>query len=533
MPIDVDTPGSPGWWLQELAWKLERRQNRLARLDAYFSGDPPLPEGAENMRDAYRAFQQKARTNFAELIVSAVRERMQVVGFRTAASDDENGDRAAREIWEANSLDVEIADVFEAMLSLGDGYVIVGKDGDEPVITGEDPRQVVTAHDPVRQRVVRAALKVFADELEGVELAYLYLPGRVLVASRQVKRTSRLVRPRVRFNPTAWEWDRERSGVLPFDQVPVVRFRNRRGVGEFEPHLDLLDRVNHQILQRMVIATMQAFRQRAVKNAPMVDEDGNEVDWEGLLVADPGAVWAIPGDVDMWESGQVDLTPILSAVKDDVQHLSAVTRTPFHMLTPEGANQSAEGAAVAREGLEFKAGDRIARATEACKDVMSLAFRVVGDDERADRSQLEVLWRDVARRSLAELADAAVKKQAAGVPWRQNMVDLGYPPAVIDRMESERADDALLGLLASNTVDQQLPVEGQEPAGSTLGEDADVLAKQAVALGQLIRAGVDPADAARRVGLSGLQFSNLVPVSLRDPEDEERRQALRRRADAG
>lgn len=443
MPIDVETPGSDGWWLGRLAEKLNRRQRRLQVLNSYYEGDPPLPEGAENMRDAYRAFQRKARTNFAELVVEAPRERMRVNGFRTAAGGDENGDAVARSIWEANSLDVEAADVHASMLAMGDSYVIVGEDPDEagqPLITGEDPRQVVTIHDPVRQRIVRAGLKMFHDpELER-DFAYLYVrgvdgaPARVRVAARDGKHSRNV---RVRFNPLGWDWDDELGGELPFSQVPVVRFRNRRGVGEFEPHLDLLDRINHQILQRMVIATMQAFRQRAVKNAPMEDDEGNPIDWNGILVADPGGVWAIPGDVDMWESGQVDLTPVLSAVKDDVQHLSAVTQTPMHMLAPEGANQSAEGAALSREGLVHKAEDRIARATEAWKDVMSLAFQVAGDDARADRARLQVLWADPERRSLSEKADAASK--AADLPFRARLTHLWqFPPPVVEDMVAER-----------------------------------------------------------------------------------------------
>jgi len=43
---------------------------------------------------------------------------------------------------------------------------------------------------------------------------------------------------------------------------------------------------------------------------------------------------------------------------------------------------------------------------------------------------------------------------------------------------------------------------------------------QADALGVLIRAGVDPAEAARRVGLAGLAFTGAVPVSLRLPESD-------------
>jgi hypothetical protein len=82
---------------------------------------------------------------------------------------------------------------------------------------------------------------------------------------------------------------------------------NRNGVGEFEPHLDVLDRINHMILQRMVIATMQAFRQRAIKGdtEDMPDKDpetGEEIDYDDIFAADPGALWRLPKVRDMWES---------------------------------------------------------------------------------------------------------------------------------------------------------------------------------------------------------------------------------------
>ena len=63
---------------------------------------------------------------------------------------------------------------------MGDGYMMVGGVDPAigaPVITGEDPRQVVTIHDPVRQRRVRAGLKLFHDDDADVDLAYLYKLG--------------------------------------------------------------------------------------------------------------------------------------------------------------------------------------------------------------------------------------------------------------------------------------------------------------------------------------------------------------------
>ncbi|WP_190242329.1 MULTISPECIES: hypothetical protein [Rhodococcus] len=42
--------------------------------------------------------------------------------------------------------------------------------------------------------------------------------------------------------------------------------------------------------------------------------------------------------------------------------------------------------------------------------------------------------------------------------------------------------------------------------------------KKAEALGMLIRAGVDPDNAAARLGMAGIQFTGMVPVNLKDPD---------------
>src|SRR5659263_29057 len=147
------------------------------------------------------------------------------------------------------------------MLGLSDAYMIVGVNpaasgtpGPEDIwITGEDPRQVVTIHDPVRQSQVRAGAKFFHDPDEGMDYAYLHRPGVVYVAKRP--RTARGRGP-IAFSPSVWSWDEDRGGEagmrLPAgleDVVGIVRYRNRHSMGEFEPHLDVLDRINHMILQ--------------------------------------------------------------------------------------------------------------------------------------------------------------------------------------------------------------------------------------------------------------------------------------------
>jgi hypothetical protein len=477
VPIDTTDPQSPGWWLRRLATKLldSSRQDRLQKLDSWYTGDPPLPMGAQNAREAYQMFQRLARSNFAELIVEAVRERMRPVGIRTSADGDETGDEEAWRIWQRAGLGIESAEVHRTSLALGDGYVIVG-DVDPvskvPVITAEDPRQVVTEHDPAQQRRILAALKMFEDDTTGRMAAYLYLPGRVFVARTEQKLgVIGGPRPTPTFNAGNYDWDDNHGGpdgqAIPSGLLPVFRFRNSRGVSEFEPHIDLLGRINHMVLQRMMIATLQAFRQRAIKGLPLKDTDGNDIDYTGVFSADPGALWQLPETAEMWESGQVDLAGILNSVRADVQYLAAVTRTPLHMLDPGAENQSAEGAALAREGLVFKAEDRIARAGEGWSGVMSAAFRWMGDDSRADLDKLQIMWASPQRYSLTERYSAAA--QAKGiVPTETIWTEvLGYSPDQVARMESQRADEALLAPeLAATSPAATVPATGRTPAPS-------------------------------------------------------------------
>jgi hypothetical protein len=164
-------------------------------------------------------------------------------------------------------------------------------------------------------------------------------------------------------------------------------------------------------------------------------------------------------------------------------------------------NVSADAIRAAEAGLIKKVRKHQIVFGEAHEEVVRLALLAVGDDRAADVG-LEVDWENAEARSMAELADAATKKQAVGVPWRQNMKDLGYSPQEIDAMESERATDAMLSAptLAAGALD---PPSADDDTG-------DLKAK-AEALGQLIRAGVDPDDAAVRVGLAGVKFTGAVP----------------------
>jgi hypothetical protein len=419
---------------QVLLKQLARKQGGYNLLERYYDGDAPLPEGAEGQSRAYRRFQRKSRLNLAQLSVAAVRERMIIGGFRTGADDDENGDAVARGLWKANNLDVGAADLHSNLLKFGCAYAIVGyPDGSEyPVVTVEDPRQVYAHTSPTDGRTVLEAIKIFSEY--GTHYAYFYYADEVQTFTK-------------RNDHSIYDvdyWVRDEVQPNPLGEVPVVKFTNADERGEYEPYLDIIDRVNHMILQRLVIATTQAFRQRVLRgDFPTHDPDGNEIDYNGIFDSGAGSLWMIPENAQVQELGQADINGILQAVRADIQDFAAVTRTPLHYLVPDNSSGSAEGAALAREGLVFKTEDRINRVTPGWSKVMSLMFSWMGDAERAALLDLEPLWKPAERYSLSERADANSKFQ--DVPFRSRMGLIGqFSPAEIAEMETERAGEALL-----------------------------------------------------------------------------------------
>ncbi|WP_405375974.1 MULTISPECIES: phage portal protein [unclassified Microbacterium] len=468
MAIDVKTPNSPGWWLDKLSKKLAARLPELNRLQAYVEGDPPPPEGVENMRSAYEAIRKIARVNLAESAVTAVSDRIAVRAVRTAVATDSDGDDLAMSIWRDNNLDIELSDVIENMLGLRDGYMIVGLDPDDDdrvVITGEDPRQVVTIHNPLRQSEVRAALKMFHDPDEQRDYAYLYIAGeaaerdtfgRVTAwanARRYVAtKARRSLSGKLAFSSATWEWDAKLDGAegaeLNHRFVPVVRFRNRNGISEFERHTDTLDRINHGILQRMVISLYQAYRLRAIsvddEDAPEVDPETNqEIDYEDLLTSDPGAFLKLPLGAKLWESAQADMSGILSSVKDDVLYFMEETKTPLPAIS-DAVQQSAEGAANIKEGNQFKTERTQKRVAASLAVVYMIAFMCLEESDRSKRGSIRIDYHPTNRPSLSEKYDAFSK--STDLPLETRMAEiLQFDPERIAMAKAQKLQESLMG----------------------------------------------------------------------------------------
>ena len=362
--LDARADVQPG----RVRYSTRRGRSRLDWLDtlwAYFEGDPPLLQLDRERAEDLREFIRMGRANYAHVTGSAMLDRLTLLGIRTNDDDDANGDDAFRRILALSG--PWLRDALTFTFVLGVGIVMVGEsdEPDVPVITAEDPRLCV--HDgPAGPDSVTSALKTYIDD-DGVKTAHLFTgergKERVAVAT---------------LGPNGWEWDEARSGPLKVQGIglPLVPLVNPFGLGEFEPHLDVLDRINNGIADRLWTSKIQAFRQRALESTdseaepiPEFDEQGQKVDVNDLFRAAPDAMWDLPPGRKIWESTPVDLQGILAAVRDDVKEFAAVSQTPLFMFTPDAASGSAEGASSMKETLELKCKDRIDRFTPAVRRI--------------------------------------------------------------------------------------------------------------------------------------------------------------------
>lgn len=506
-PLDTKTPGSPGWWLLRLEKKLADRCTRYEKLEEYYSGNHPLPEGDDRMREVFRRFQRKARSNYMPLVADSVSERLEVVGFRSNGTDTGN-DADAWQIWQANHLDADSSIAHSTASKFSDVYVLIGppdddnddaEDGPQPVITIEDPRQVIVDTDPTNRRVVRAAAKIWIDDVDNKRHAVLYMPDAFYYFESEIPNTAETIGDygvvtRIPENEmTTWRAeivdeegedpdDPETFDSDPDDRlvgsrvanpvapiVPVVRLvanpgLDGEGVGEFEKVIDIQDRINDTILNRLVVGKMQAYRQRWAKGIASEDEDGNELPIPFVPGVD--LLWTVEdANAEFGSFEQSSLDQFLKPVEDDVKAIVTLTGLPPHYVQGDIVNASADALASAESRLVSKVRARMRSYGESWEAVMRLAFRYLDQPDHIGVGA-EVQWANPERQSLAQIADSVTKKMACGVPWEQCMIDLGYTPTQIEQMRSDRVSDALMfPAPAPAPAPAPVPVPPDAPAG--------------------------------------------------------------------
>lgn len=460
------------FWLDRLAQGLIDRQPRYDTLESYVCGDFNLPSGDPRYVKALRELQEKAKTNYIALVTSSPVERMQVQGFRFGNDPDTPADNDANEIWQYNNMDLmsEIAHLTAATYSRS--YIMVSppSGGKYPIITIEDPKQVIVEHDPADMNKIRAGLKMWEDDVLGSSIAVVYLPDSIHYFRGQSSNFYKnidydIMKQRV-LNSGNWEYMGGHVNTL--GEVPIVPMNWRPGLhgtskAEAEEGFTIQDRINATILDRMIISRSQAYKQRWAAGIKIPKNDSGQA----KPPFDPGAdiLWAVESpEAKFGEFREADITMILKAVRDDVGDLAAITKTPPHYLLGEIVNASGDALKAAETGLVSKTKARMKTAGWTWEKVIKLAFGWLGDLEKQNEVLAETIWADPESRSRAELADAILKETQMGLPPEMAFERLGLTPSQIERaMKLKRAEEMRQAVMLAAQTNMRPQQSGQAP----------------------------------------------------------------------
>lgn len=440
----AETPGSPQWWLKRLERDLAIRAKTIARWNAYYEGDHELAFATERFKAAFGGQFRELADNWMALVVDSVEERLNVEGFRFG-TDTADGD--AWYMWQANNLDGESGLGHLEALATGTAYVLVDPTGESgtlaakavPLVTVEDPTQVIHATDPANRRVRPAALKRWRDDIDNRDLAVLYLPDTVFHLERK-----------------RGKWDTLEEVPNPLGVVPVVPLENRtrllgEGVAEHRNVIPLQDAVNKLLADMIIASEFAAFFQRWATGIDIPEDPVTgkavapfDVGLDKLLVdSDPDARFgAFPAS---------DLSNYVKAIELGIQHIASQSRTPPHyLLGSMGTWPSGESLRATETGLVAKVRRRMRSFEDSWEEVVRLCFKARGDS-RADIVDAETVWRDPESRTESEHIDALSKLQALQVPVAQLWEDAGYSPQQIARFRTMSAEDLLQQAITATT----------------------------------------------------------------------------------
>ncbi|MFB7671669.1 phage portal protein [Kitasatospora purpeofusca] len=446
---------TPEQWLARLIRCHDSELKDLKALDAYYEGEQPLSYMAPELMAELDERVRQVVINWPQLVADSVEERLDVEGFRHTS--EASNDAELWRIWQANSLDEQSQQGHLDALVMRRSYVIVGTgdDAGTPLITVESALDVYAEHSP-RTRAVAAAVKRWCEDgVDGgapEEHAALYLPNET---SWWVKANG------------VWVPDpEEEADKHDLGAVPVVVLANRArlkrqgGESEFKSVIPLSDAACKVATDMMVSAEYHATPRRVAfgfGEEDFQDEQGRRVSAFSRII---GRMWATEKNrkddgAEVIQFPEASLENFHATLNQLAKLVASLAGLPPHFLGFSTDNPaSAEGIKSAEARLVKRAERRQRAWGEAWEQVMRLALRIRDGVWSPEAMGLETIWRDASTPTIAQAADAAVKKHAAGItPLRQTREDLGYTGPQIARMESEdeqAAQDAMQRVLAGD-----------------------------------------------------------------------------------
>jgi hypothetical protein len=469
-------------WLSRLLMKRAASYADQLKLWQYYDNCQPLSFVAKILAEQGDRF-PPLLINWSALVVDALEERLDVLGFRDPQSG--NVDDTLQQVWQDNDLDEGSGEAHTCSMVARQSFIMVGPPPagrDTPLVTVEYPDQVTVEIDPGTRQTV-AALKVWRSDptIGHADMACLYVPGRVITfeSGKKVEEVG------------DHGWSKQAEASQSSQLVPVVPMNNRqrRGIGysELNSMLPVVDAANQVATNMLAAIEHHALPRRwgiNLSESDFKDSNGNALRaWQIAT----GAVWAIPRALD--EDGRpvpsaenerpqvgqftaAELSNFHNSIKQIATIAASLYGLPPHYLGYSSENPASADAIRSSEARLVKRAERHQRGKGgAWETAMRIALAMM-DQDPSKSNRLETVWRDASTPTKAAEADRAVKLvQANIIDTEQAQEDCGYTPGQRDRMRQRRGQATSdIGGIVANL--RSLPVGGQQPPAEPVANPA-------------------------------------------------------------
>lgn len=419
----------------DMAADFAENYNHWALLDAYYRGDPPLPNDPKRLTKKFRELHSMSRSNWCGLVVDVVSERLKIGSIRSSSQAVQ--DKTAWQWWQANNMDGVSPQVHVAALKYGMCYVSVwpARAGQKaPRIVGEPPTGCIVRYDADTQEPV-AAMRIWQGQRDREHLfvnADLTLPRYQFHLTTEDAKLADLIAPTFNIGSRTvtmdvsnikWQFrediapvERNPMGVVPY--VAMLTSPDLLGGfrSELEGLLSIQNRINKTNFDRLLAQSFASFpRAWATGIDVPVGPDGKPKEPFDAAV---DRLWTFENaDAKVGQLDPAELNGYIAVNIADVQALCSASRTPPHyLLAGMGQFPSGESVRATEYGLTRKVESRQQSYGDAWSNVLRLCGKAAGTKRLAEDLGLNVVWDDVEARSESEVVDALLKMSALGVP---------------------------------------------------------------------------------------------------------------------
>jgi hypothetical protein len=177
----------------------------------------------------------------------------------------------------------------------------------------------------------------------------------------------------------------------------------------------------------------------------------------GALKNGPGELWYLKGVTSVGEFKPADPETFLKPVSAFVRTMASVTATPIHYFEKTGNVPSGQALRAAEAPLLKKIGDRQQSFGATWRDLFRFILKVEGIN-----SDVTVNWHSPEAMDGLDQWDVILKKVNAGLSHRQALREGGYDEELIEKIMTERAQEAAEGSYYQRKPEARVAAESTE-----------------------------------------------------------------------